>query len=192
MYIFEKDKLKDDIKVIENEKNNVLNKSSEIFKDSKDDDEIEYLVDIIDNNLKVMYEQFKESKNKNILKKDKLWVHRTSENSIKCILKEGFRISNEPGRFGRGVYFSSNEKYTFSKEPYISAIINTDILSLWHSDICNMFESENIEPEEGGSYSLEKYAKENGYKAVEIKYITEVSELVVYDTNVIKIANITY
>ena len=192
MYIFEKDKLKDDIKVIENERNNILNKSSKIFKNYEDEDEIEYLVDIIDNNLKVMYEELKESEDKNILRKDKLWVHRTSDDSIKCILKEGFKIPNEPGRFGRGVYFSSNEKYNFSTEPYIRAIIDTDILSLWHGDICNMFKDEDIEPDEGGSYSLEKYAKENGYKAVEVKYITEVSELIVYDTNVIKVANITY
>lgn len=186
MYVFEKDKIKEDIVFIENEKKKILDKCSTIFKDYKDDDEIECLVDMINGNLRIMYKQLELSKKTNTLIRNKVWFHRTSKNNLNSILSENFKLPNIPGRFGCGVYFSSNEEYYYSTEPCIKVYIEADILSLWHSEICNIFEDENIQPDEGGTYFLEEYAIKNGYKAVEVKYLTEVSELIVYDVDVIK------
>lgn len=118
----------------------------------------------------------------------KTWLHSTYKNNRDSILKEGFNILNseEPPRFGHGVYFMNSLEYPFSKGDSILACdIDCEVLSLYHSEICEIFKEYNLQPEEEGCIELKNYVLNLGYKAVEVKYIDGTSELVVYDTDVV-------
>ena len=79
------------------------------------------------------------------------------------------------------------DDYSFYGESTLNFTIKGNILSLWHDEIIKLFPNEDLEIDETGTYLLEQYAKNLNYDAVEIKYYTEVSEIVIYNTNVIHI-----
>ena len=119
-------------------------------------------------------------------------IHATSKENLISIQKEGFKIfqSEYPPRFGHGVYFMTSEDYGYGNENssriYCSIPEDKYILHLTHDEIRLMYPELDLEYQEGGAPILKEYVLNNGYKAVEVSYIDETSEVVVYDTNIIK------
>lgn len=118
-------------------------------------------------------------------------IHATSKENLISIQREGFKIfeSEYPPRFGHGIYFMTSEDYGYAYENRSRIYCNIDnkyILHLTHDEIRLMYPELDIEYQEGGAPILKEYVLTKGYKAVEISYIDGTSEVVVYDTNIIK------
>ena len=183
MYL--KDKIKIDINHLKKEKELLMQDCSKIFKNYYD--EKDYLIEMINNTINILTNEFSNLKNSMLTINDKVWTHKTSNKNKDSIIKNGFIIPKEKGRFGRGIYGSFTDDYSFHGESTINFTIKGNILSLWHDEIIKLFPNEDLEIDETGTYLLEEYAKNLNYDAVEIKYYTEVPEIVIYNTNVIHI-----
>ena len=119
--------------------------------------------------------------------KNHRWIHYTSDDNYTSILEKGFSLPREDARFGKGVYFTRNESYIYPGSKKIEVNILAPILSLWHYEICEIFNEYNLQPEEEGLPAIEEYVKGLGCKVLEVKYFDGSSELVVYDKSLIKI-----
>ena len=183
MYL--KDKLTMDINHLKKEKELVTQGCSIIFKDYYDDKD--YLTELIEDTIDILTKELLKSNNTKQTMNNKVWVHKTSNKNRDSIMKNGFIIPHKKGRFGRGIYASFTDDYCFYGESIINFTFSGKILSLWHDEIINLFPNEEIQIDETGTYLLELYAKKFHYDAVEIKYYTEVSEIVVYNTDKIHI-----
>ena len=118
-------------------------------------------------------------------------IHVTYRENALSIKKEGFvlRKTDYPPRFGYGVYFMTSEEYGYGNESMSRIYCSVDdkyILHLSHDEIRLMYPELEVEYQEGGVPELIDYVLSKGYKAVEVSYIDGTSEVVVYDTKIIK------
>ena len=118
-------------------------------------------------------------------------IHATTRENAVSIKENGFLIAKAeyPHRFGYGVYFMTSEEYGYGNETYSRVYCSVDdsyILHLTHDEIRLMYPELDIEYQEGGAPELIDYVLSNGYKAVEISYEDETSEVVVYDVGIIE------
>lgn len=111
--------------------------------------------------------------------------HGTQEKEAKRILASTFKSSY--GRFGTGVYFSNDKNYckSFGNTLLEVTIPTNKIKTIQYIKLKDMYPYLNISEEEGCP-ELEKYCKENKYKAVKIVYIDKSFEVCVYDTAILK------
>lgn len=118
-------------------------------------------------------------------------IHATTRENAVSIKENGFLIAKAKysPRFGYGVYFMTSEEYGYGNETHSRVYCSVDdsyILHLTHDEIRLMYPELDIEYQEGGAPELIDYVLSNGYKAVEISYKDETSEVVVYDVGIIE------
>lgn len=115
-----------------------------------------------------------------------VYYHGTNKDNKKNILKNGFIPSY--GRFGVGVYFSSNleEAKNFGSEVCKAIIPKESIKEIYYPTLISIYPDLAIDEEEGVP-ALREYILSLGYLAVAIEYVTGEVELSVYDTNIIEI-----
>lgn len=115
-------------------------------------------------------------------------IHKTSSHSLVSIKNKGFIIfKDEPKRFGNGIYFMTNDDFgEFGDGSKIICDVDDKyICHMTHDEIREIYPY--LEYQEGGEPELENYILEKGFKGVSISYIDDTTEVVVYDTNIIKI-----
>lgn len=118
------------------------------------------------------------------------WVHCTNKDSFNAIIREGFKMPSEVGRFGIGVYFANTSDFGCFGDYKIEVEVSDKVLELTHKEICNSIYPEyNLQEDEEGIPILKDYVIDKGYKAVSIEYSDGDKELVVYDLSIISINN---
>lgn len=118
-------------------------------------------------------------------------IHKTFRSKYENIIEEGFKIpQDQPGRFGYGVYFMTEDNFGHFGDgvSIICDVSNEFILDMTHDEVRELYPY--LDYQEGGEPELEKYVIEKGYKAVSISYLDGSTEVVVYDTSIIKIQNV--
>lgn len=87
------------------------------------------------------------------------------------------------------IYFMTSEEYGYGTESMSRIYCNINdeyILHLTHDEIRLMYPELEIEYQEGGAPILKEYVLNKGYKAVEVFYDDETSEVVCYDLDIIE------
>lgn len=117
-----------------------------------------------------------------------IYFHGTNKENKELIRKEGFKASY--GRFGQGVYFTSDMKEAkgFGCEVIEVTVPKDQVTEIYYPSLKDIYPHLSIEEEEGVT-GLRDYVISFGYSAVEIEYVTGEKELCVYDSNIIKIIN---
>lgn len=117
------------------------------------------------------------------------FYHGTSKENAQKILDTDFKTNY--GRFGHGVYLTSNKLFATGYARKDGVVIECDcvgsILPIDYYSINEIFPNANVNVEEEEGYTgLELEVKKQGYDGALIIYDENDDELVVYNTNCLK------
>lgn len=112
--------------------------------------------------------------------------HRTSKEKAESIMKNGFRLPDESGRWGKGIYFATTDNWQISSfgNTVIKAVVDSqDIFSRKYELIARDYNLDLEEPE-GYTQMDEFVTRVLGYKGIAIDYENneyEDIEVCIYD-----------